>query len=266
MAQMSEALDGTGTRISASEDRVRIISGQAKSGKDVMIRLSSTMAEVQGIDLRMRKFTEIISQIAEKIEFINDIVFKTQILSFNASIEAARAGVHGRGFSIVAEEVGKLASESGSAASAIAEFLDATEVEVGKLVSDTSATLGHSNAVVAEAMANFTDIAKEIEAMTMDMSQIRHASLEQAQGVVQTKEAVIELQHTATVQGSLAQQSAVISDVLLKEVATLLTVLDATKKVVLGSNTSNREVSDLDQSQPKKPAKEQSSAGTKAAA
>jgi len=41
---------------------------------------------------------------------MNDIVFQTKLLSFNASVEAARAGIHGKGFAVVADEVGNLAT------------------------------------------------------------------------------------------------------------------------------------------------------------
>ena len=51
-------------------------------------------------------------------------MFKTQLLSFNASIEAARAGQHGRGFAVVAEEVGHLAQTSGKAAEEIRNLLE----------------------------------------------------------------------------------------------------------------------------------------------
>ena len=69
----------------------------------------------------------------QKTQVINDIVFQTQLLSFNASIEAAKAGVHGKGFSVVAEEVGKLAVLSGTAASEISEILK----ESSKTISTT---------------------------------------------------------------------------------------------------------------------------------
>ena len=68
---------------------------------------------------------------------INDIVLKTQLLSFNASIEAARAGQHGRGFAVVAEEVGNLAQLSGGAATEIHTLLQGSLTQVDDIINST---------------------------------------------------------------------------------------------------------------------------------
>ncbi len=69
---------------------------------------------------------------------INSIVFKTQMLSFNASIEAARAGAQGKGFAVVAAEVGRLADLSGKAASEISELLQSSQDRVKNLVENVT--------------------------------------------------------------------------------------------------------------------------------
>ena len=72
-----------------------------------------------------------------KNEVMNSIAFKTQLLSFNASIEAARAGQYGKGFAVVAQEVGKLAEMSGRAAIEINKSIQETVKQVKKITSES---------------------------------------------------------------------------------------------------------------------------------
>lgn len=80
--------------------------------------------EIERNNTELTKITNMISEINEKTQVINDIVFQTKLLSFNASVEVVRAGEHGKGFAVVAEEVGNLASMSGKASLDISEMLE----------------------------------------------------------------------------------------------------------------------------------------------
>ncbi len=81
-------------------------------------------------DDELRIVSDLIGQIEQKTKVIHEIVFQTKLLSFNASVEAARAGDYGRGFSIVAEEIGNLALMSGQAAKDIASLLQESSTKV----------------------------------------------------------------------------------------------------------------------------------------
>jgi methyl-accepting chemotaxis protein len=72
----------------------------------------------------VEEMSENVMQVKNKTTIIEEIVFKTQLLSFNASVESERAGEHGRGFSVVAQEVGNLALLSGRAAIEITDIVD----------------------------------------------------------------------------------------------------------------------------------------------
>lgn len=102
---------------------------------------------------RVTETVEAMREIATKISIIGEIAFQTNILALNAAVEAARAGENGRGFGVVAEEVGKLADKSKQAALEI-DQLTKTSVfnaeQTGKLMNEIVPEIQKTSQLIQE--------------------------------------------------------------------------------------------------------------------
>lgn len=95
---------------------------------------------VFGTAQKINELGEQSQKIGEIIQVIDDIAEQTNLLALNAAIEAARAGEHGKGFAVVADEVRKLAERSGKATKEIAELI--TDIQKGTRTAVESMEVG----------------------------------------------------------------------------------------------------------------------------
>ena len=120
---------------------------------------------ITGIAQSIMDTSVAVEKITEMVKLITDIASQTNLLSLNASIEAARAGDAGRGFSVVAEEIGKLAQESNTSAakikSVVEEISALSETCVGQ-AEQVKKIIEEQQALLDSALGQFDALNNEI--------------------------------------------------------------------------------------------------------
>ena len=179
--------------------QVNIVDESSHVSKDISEMINKFHKQIEGMKLMekevslslqkmndMNKYSHEISNIVDKI---NDISSRTGILALNAAIQAARAGDAGKGFRVVADEIGKLAIQSGQATGEAVNFVkdlqDATRTNVDS-IDKSKRELGHQvegifsateqmeklSALLISTMTQVKDVAEANTKETMDLKGI----------------------------------------------------------------------------------------------
>ncbi|MFU2050898.1 methyl-accepting chemotaxis protein [Bordetella hinzii] len=152
---------------------------------------------VQDAVQSMQKISASAERIGEIVGVVDSIAFQTNILALNAAVEAARAGEQGKGFAVVAAEVRSLAQRSAQAAR-----------EIKGLIEESRERVAAGSRHVAQAGRTMDAMVSAVDGVMRLVSDISHASAEQAAGITAVNRAVADVDRGTQENAAIAEQTA----------------------------------------------------------
>lgn len=181
----------------------------------------------EGIAVAIRDTHESAAAIRTASEMISTIANQTNLLALNAAIEAARAGEAGRGFAVVAEEIKKLADESGRFSADITSRIEALFQQTNLAVTHTEDLLDSGKAqvlAVGTSLEVYQHIGQSVEELNLAAGTLGQSAFSMSTGIAQFTTTMSQLSESA-------QNGAAIAEEISAGISTQTGALEAVKKV-----------------------------------
>lgn len=187
-------------------------SGTVVAGNDLILK---AVAQMESINHTVTGLAESIKslglrsqEIGKIVEVITAIAEQTNLLALNAAIEAARAGEHGRGFAVVADEVRKLAEQSSQSTQQIVTLIASIQEETTLAITSMETTTSEVAAgieVVHQAGQSFREIHQGIEQVVIQINEVSNATSLLSAGTEQIVQSIDVIGDTAETTASGTQ-------------------------------------------------------------
>lgn len=222
VAAAVEELSQSVAEVAAKSSDASTASGEsqrlAEEGGEIV---SNTVSEMEGIAREVQSSADTINTLGKKsqtigeiIAVINDIADQTNLLALNAAIEAARAGEHGRGFAVVADEVRKLAERTTEATKEVSQSILGIQTETKSavtLIEAGSERVGKGVELATQAGAalkSIVDGSKGVQGMVQDIAAAASEQTAAADEIARAIEGINSVTSESSVGASQAAQAA----------------------------------------------------------
>jgi len=204
MNEIAEKTSVNASRTGEADKLAHNVAREAEAGNEKMHEMVAAMKEINKSSV----------EISKVIKTIDDIAFQTNILALNATVEAARAGVHGKGFAVVAEEVRNLAEKSAQAAN-----------ETNDMITGSIQKINNGAELAKETAKSLEEIVIDVEKTAELIDDIAVATNNQATAVTEINQAINQVSVVVQNNSASSEECAASSEELANQSEALIQML-----------------------------------------